>query len=1142
MKRTNNTQYFYALIFLFVIIFTGKNSFSQIANNQFTHLTLEDGLSQSTVFAIVQDSKGFMWFGTHDGLNRYDGYNFTVFKNEKDNPKSISGNIIYSILKTKDNTLWIGTNGDGLNKFDSDKETFSHYKHSENNPNSISQNVIRCLYEDADGDFWLGTDNAGLNKMNRENGTFTHFKNNPNDENSLINDKVLDICMDKEGLLWIATSGGISIFNKKSNKFTNIVIGKESGDITDLFEDSEGTMWVATNLTGLYKFNKETKEFKNYQHDDSNLNSVSHNSITKIYEDKEGIFWITTSDGLNIFDKETEKFYTYKHNSVNSKSLISNNIASIYEDNSGIIWLGCYERGISKYDHSALKFKLFQNDPSALQSFPDKTVRSIFAENENSIWVGFVEGGLVNFNPKTNEFQYYLQNPNDPNSISSNTPTSILKDSKGNLWIGTWNGGLNKAVFETNSNKNQLPKIKKFIKYKNVPSDSNSLSNNSIQKIFEDKKGRLWIGTAGGLDIYDEKNDIFIRLLDDKDGNMLLNNNSIQSAIDSDSKGNIWVGTWDGLHKINVSDDFSKIDIQFFLASEEDTTSLSDSRIISLCIDKNNILWVGTFGGGLNKLDLSTDGKAKFENFTTADGLSNNVIYAIQNDDQGHIWMSTNKGLSKFNPEDNSFQNYVESDGLQNNEFFWGASCKAKNGEMFFGGINGFNSFFPKDVKNNPYVPPIVITQFKLFESVVIISDNSILKKSIINTDEIVLNYDENIISFEFSALHFSVPENNQYEYMLEGFNNFWMKTDSKKRIATYTNLDPGKYIFKVKGSSSDGVWNETGASLIIRVLPPFWKTTWFVTLSIIVILSIVFLIYKLRVRQIEKQKKILETQVKERTFELSQKNALLKSNNETIEEQNHYIKAGIRYAQTIQKAILPEERLIKKTFEAFIIFRPKDVVSGDFYWFIQTENYSFLAAVDCTGHGVPGAFMSLIGNRILTEIVSQKKIYEPSKILTALDKGVKTALKQDKTDNTDGMDVCLCRFEKTEEGNNRILFSGAKRPLFYVIDGEENILKIKGTRRTIGGHISKSTITNFADNEILLPNSSVLYLSTDGLVDQASPERNRFGSTKLVNLIKKIHSMPMSEQKKIIFDNLKVHQQDAEQRDDITLISVRLK
>ncbi len=1114
--------------------------FSQIANNQFTSITLKDGLSQSTVFAITQDSKGFMWFATHDGLNRYDGYNFAVFKNDKNDINSISGNIIYSICQTKDSTLWIGTNGDGLNKFDNNSETFTRYQCDETNANSISQNVIRCIYEDSDGDFWIGTDNSGLNKMDRENGTFIHYKNNSDDENSLVDNKILDICMDKDGKLWIATAGGISIFDKDINKFTTISLCENPGEVTDLFEDSDGTMWIATNLTGFYQFNNKSKEFKNYCHDANDLNTISHNSITKIYEDTKGAFWITTSDGLNVFNKQTETCHRYKHDPSSHKSLISNNIASVYEDNSGIIWLGCYERGISKYDPIALKFNLFQYNYSVSKNFPDKTVRSIFADSESSIWVGFVEGDLINFNPKTNEFQYYTYNPNLSNSISSNSPTAIFRDSKNNLWIGTWSGGLNKAVFNTQTSQNKLQKIDRFIKYKNVPDDSTSISSNSIQKIFEDKKGRIWIGTSDGLNIYDEKNDEFIRLMEDSNGNPLLNSNSIQSAIDSDAEGNIWVGTWAGLHKISISDDNKNIKVQVFTATEN-PTSINDSRVISLCIDDNNTLWAGTFGGGINKLDLSSTENI-FENYTVTDGLANNVIYAIHDDKQGHLWMSTNSGISAFNPFNNSFQNYVESDGLQNNEFFWGASCKASNGKMFFGGINGFNSFFPEDIKQNSFIPPVVITEFKLFESIVVISDNSILKKSITNTDEIILNYDENIISFEFSALHFSVPENNQYEYMLEGFNDFWLKTDSKKRIATYTNLDPGKYTFRVRGSNSDGVWNEAGTSLKIKVLPPFWKTNWFVGLSIFVILFSIYILYRLKLNQIRKQKEVLEIQVKERTYELSQKNKLLKEGNSTIIAQNDYIKSGIRYAQTIQQAILPEENIIKKTFEGFIIFKPKDVVSGDFYWFTQTNKYSFLAAVDCTGHGVPGAFMSLIGHRILTEIVSQKNIYEPSKILTALDKGVKMALRQDKTDNNDGMDVCLCRFEKTKEGNNNILFSGAKRPLLYAAYGETEISRIKGTRRTIGGRISRKVNEEFKDNKLILPNKSVLYLTTDGFVDQASPERARFGSSKFIRIITKEHTKSMSEQKKIILDELKKHQQDADQRDDITVICLKLK
>ncbi|MHB1687658.1 MAG: ligand-binding sensor domain-containing protein [Ignavibacteriaceae bacterium] len=848
------------LYLLFCLIFFAPvNFFPQVRDLNFDFISTDKGLSQNTIHCILQDRQGFMWFGTEDGLDRYDGYNFTVFKNDPRDPNSIPDNFIWTIYEDHEGTIWVGTNNGGLCKFNRDKQNFTIYKNDPNNSSSLSNNNIRTIYEDRSGVIWVGTNNEGLCKFNRDKQNFTIYKNDTNNSSSLSNNNVRTIIQDSQGYLWIGTEGGgLNKLDIKTGKFFhyNHTDGDpysiSNDDIISLCLGNNGVILVGT-LTGLNKYNAGKNNFTKIVENKAVLSNHSNSMINSITEDRSGKIWVGTGGGIFQLDHSEERFVNIDQPSLNFNN---NNILSLLEDRTGIIWIGTAERGIAKYDLERMRFMQFKHDPSNPNSLSYNTIRSFYQDNSGVFWIGTLGGGLNKYDEVTKKFTHYFHQPGDKFSLSDNSVSSIFRDNRGVLWVGTWRGGLNKMIGSGKSS------AVKFIHYfhNNNP---NSLSSNIIQSIFEDRSGRLWIGTEVGLDLYDKKNNKFITFVNDPNNPNSLSNNQVQSCIYQDRNGFLWVGTWGGLNRITEPqnpNDYSPRQLagyKFTLYQNlyNDSFSLSDNRVISICEDKQGNLWIGTYGGGLNKLPVDQQnlpaGKAKFIRYSTKDGLPSNIIYGILEDDNGNLWLSTDNGLSKFDPAKQIFRNYNESDGLQSNQFFWGAALKSKNGELFFGGINGFNAFYPSSLKDNPYIPPVVITDFNIFNKPVPIEQNgSPLKKYIAETDKITLSYSQNVFSFEFAALDYTSPNKNQYAYMMEGFDKGWVNSGNR-HFVTYTNLDPGEYTFYVRGSNNDGVWNTSGASIKIIILPPFWRTWWFILSSFLAGSMVIIFLISYRVRHL---------------------------------------------------------------------------------------------------------------------------------------------------------------------------------------------------------------------------------------------------------------------------------------------------
>ncbi|MBN1349352.1 histidine kinase [candidate division KSB1 bacterium] len=826
---------------------------------KFDCLTLEDGLSQTTVLSILQDRTGFLWFGTIDGLNRFDGYTFTIYSNNPADPHSLSDDWITSMYIDKRGTLWTGTLREGLNRYNFETDDFKHYKpdiplvdapvfrRTLTTLPSIftffNSNTIKAICEDHNGTLWIGTFGNGIFNFDSKQEQFARFVIGDSSAYSLAQN-IMVICETSRGDhhdLWFGTfGGGLIRYNEQAGfrYYTHNPADSNSlcdNRITTIYADTEvgrEILWIGTLGGGLQKLDIESGKITHFMHQSAGSSGLSDNNILSILKDKSGIYWIgTLNGGLNKFNLNGSQFSLYLHDPFNPNSLGSNEVLSLFQDKSGIIWVGTnLGDGINKFDSGKKKFTRFFHDPSNPNGLSDNVIFSIYEDRAGILWIGTYQGGLNRFDRFKNEYRHYRYNPADAGSLSDDHVRSIFEDSRGNLWIGTFNGGLN--CLDRNTGK--------FEHFVHNPSDSTTLSANQVRAIHEDSHGNLWIGTfGGGLNKFNRQSGTFTHYRHDPSDSTSLSDDRIYSIL-QDSSGTLWITTFNG--GLNKFDREAGI----FTANQHDpfnVNSLSDNRVFTICPDPGDldVIWLGTSGGGLNRFDIRNN---RFTRYTQQNGLPNNVVYGILPDESGNLWISTNKGISKFQPKTDTFTNYDLTDGLQSDEFNAGAYFKSKSGEMFFGGIKGFNCFYPDKIQINTHIPQVVITSFKIHDTEMkhLIHANSVLPK-------IELGYDENYISFEFSALDYTKLGKNQFAYKLEGLNNDWLLC-STRRFANYTNLDPGEYTFQVKGSNSDGVWNNEGAFVKFRIKPPYWSTWWFYLLTTIIVSLGAVLFYRYRLKE----------------------------------------------------------------------------------------------------------------------------------------------------------------------------------------------------------------------------------------------------------------------------------------------------
>ncbi|MEP7142080.1 MAG: two-component regulator propeller domain-containing protein [Ferruginibacter sp.] len=837
-------------VILFFIPAFSLLSYSQTGNLKFSHLTTSDGLSQSSVFAILKDYKGFMWFGTDEGLNKYDGYKFTIYKHDPENPETIRDNSIYSLMEDAAQNLWVVSSA-GLDKFDRLKESFIHYNTDE------SGVIFRNIFQDSKKRIWLGT-TQGFCLFDAGKGKFKFYKNSAGDSISLRQNYVYKITEDNYGELWIATRNGLNRFNPETEKFIqyrNDPANSKSigaGYIKTVFKDSKGNIWIGTQGSGVALFNRTDNSFINFKHDPLNKNTVCHNDILSFTEDANEKLWIGTENGgISVFDYSKNSFVCYQYNENDLFSISGNSVYSLYKDNIGNIWAGTWSGGINFHPFLRDKFSLYRNVPNNSNSLSNNLVLSISNGPGNDIWIGTDGGGLNRFNPSTHNFTNYLNNNSSKKSIFNNYVLSISAYLPGFLALGFHRGGLD--IFDV---QKQL-----VSHYPLTNLSANKLASPSVNIVYKDRQQDLWLGTSdnGGIYLFDKSAKSFTNFYPDSKDGKGINDRSVFVMYETKA-GQLWLG---GDHGLDIYDRNTN-KFTHYHHEPKNKSSLSNNTVYAIMEDHTGNLWLGT-AGGLNFFDI----KAKtFLAFTEKDGLPNNAIRSIQEDRHGNLWISTNNGLSRFNPSTRDFRNYTISDGLQNNAFKANASYQSPDGEMFFGGVNGFNTFYPDSIKNNDFVPPVYITDFQVFNKPVGIGGNSPLKQSASETKEITLSYDQSVFTFEFAALNFIHPEQNRYAYKLENFDKEWNQVGNK-RTATYTNLNPGKYVFRVRGSNNDGVWNETGATVLITITPPFWLTWWFRLAVLLLIAGGAFGFYMFRMNIVKRQKILLEQKVNEQTIQL---------------------------------------------------------------------------------------------------------------------------------------------------------------------------------------------------------------------------------------------------------------------------------
>ncbi len=1067
LKRSRPLMRFYKSVFYFILLFSCLGARAQHFNLK--KYTTKNGLVNSVVQKIIQDSKGFYWFATQNGLSRFDGKNFKNFHKSDGLPSSE----ITSLLEDNEGNIWVGTPV-GLAVYDGIKFSPLLEKGLDH--------IIYCIYKDVDGTLWFATYGGGL--FSYSNKTFKHFTT----LNGLPTDTLFSILQDAQKNYWIGTyHHGVCKVNARSMNSGKLMCksytkkdGLSSNNIFCMLEDKAHTLWMGTT-------NGAVSVIKN-----GNIivvplsNETETDFVSQLIEDHLGNIWIATQEhGLIKYSKSGASFYGA------AAGLQSNFINSLYLDNALNLWIGS-DQGVC----------IFRNDAilnfNELDGLPAKTISCIDQTNEGIILVGTAPGLSIYEN---NKFRTLSEIP----ELSSIEVNSIVADNEGRIWVGTVNYGL--LV---------LAKKEKYYIQKTIE-EVNGFALTYVTKIIKSKSGVVWVATYG-QGLFKFEGDV-VTHYSSKEG---ISTDNLY-ALYLDNAENLWVGTYqagvfkyDGTSFINYTT----------------TNGLADNTVYSISGNAAGSLYFATAEAGLS----CYDGK-KFYTISTKNGLSSNLISSVKVDSKNTLWVGTNKGLNRLKLKSNftvdSLKIYTEQNGLEGSEFISSSAIFIDKDEIIWvGTTNGLSKYNAKLDILSTASPRLVLQDIRLFNQAVDWKNYADSVDAItglpLNLD---LSYKNNNLTFHFQAI--SVDDNLKYSYLLEGFDKDWSPLSASTE-AVYTNIPSGKeYTFKVRALNGDGIWNEKNIEYTFFVEAPIWLRWWFIALVVIFIIAVVFFYINWRTSKLAAEKKLLEEKVEERTTEL-------KNTNDLLSEAFTDIKDSINYAQRIQEAILPMESIIHEVFpDSFILFKPRDVVSGDFYWFgtVQKEGttHHIIAAADCTGHGVPGAFMSMIGNTILSEIIVAKEVVDPGQILGLLHHGIRKALKQNLTTSRDGMDICLCSINLS---TNTVKYAGAYNPL-WILRNNLEMEVIKANKCAIGGFTEDSQI--FVSHEVQLQKGEAVYLFTDGYSDQFGGEHGKkLTAKKFREGLISVSEKPMSQQKFYLDNLIEIWKGREFQVDDILVIGIK--
>jgi len=827
------------------------DSLSQSRYLKFSHLTVDDGLSSNRIRCILKDSKMYLWLATDIGLDKYDSYQVKQYRNNKKQPGTISSDIVTCIYEDRAKNLWFGTY-DGLNLYQPETDNFVVFKNIHADRNSINGNTITGITEDKLGNLWISTDGNCLNKWIPQNQNFIRYQFEMVEHDLMVRPSKM-IAVDSKGYLWIASfSSVIRRFDPESGIFTEFSDPSiDHGTFThkNIFIDNQDKLWVASDGSGFYSFDSETKKFKHFSSNGDKKGTNQNLILDILPEDDRYLLLAVDQGGINRFDKLTETFQYFMYNEANETGLNNNGIWCLYRDKEDILWVGTSGGGLNYSNPKSERFKLFthiHNNPASLSySFTG----SFCEDYQGLIWIGTDGGGLNVYNPETGSFKIFKHDKSNPYSISGNVIRGIGEDKDHDIWIGTWNAGLNRYDRKTG----------RFFHYMPDKKNLSSISGISIYNLIIDHNNVLWLSIFNeGIDLYKKDTGVFKRFRPDPQDPGSLSGINTWCYFE-DSKKNMWICTQKGLNRYDTVKQTFKV------------YNFPDNDIGAFYKDKRGYIWVGTSTKGL--FMCNEDGTI-LKTYDMTNILPNNRIHAITEDNKGDIWISSNNGISMIDPEIQSVRYYSKEDGLQGDQFYQQSFLKTRKGELYFGGYNGFNSFFPDSLKDNDFIPPVYITDMQIFNKPVVYGvPGAQFQTQISEAKEIRLNWDQSVFSFSFVAINYTHPKKNQYSYKMEGFEKDWNYTDASRRYVTYTNLDPGEYTFKVRASNNDGAWNDEGASLKIIILPPFWKTLWFklILISLIILIFVVFFIF--RIRQFKKRQIILEKTVASKTSELRELN-----------------------------------------------------------------------------------------------------------------------------------------------------------------------------------------------------------------------------------------------------------------------------
>jgi len=936
----------------------------------FKRLNIEEGLSQSTVFAMLQDHEGFMWFATQDGLNRYDGYGFTVFRNNPHESSSLRNNWLLDLYQGASGRLW-AMSRDGLSLYNPINQSFTNFAADSSIPATrrLLSSTITCWREDTQGTLWVGSD-KGLHVVHAASNTLEIVSQPVANEGALPMTKIFSLLQDRAGKLWAATAQGLywaeilpvnTIPRATSIVWKRVSAAHVQQQCTALFEDTDGTLWV-----GVANGNDRRKPeygIVAYHPDQNSATLHNHTSVlppaqryksgvAEMKADHTGRLWVRMNEGLLRLNTQSrnvlQSAQVMLHNPQDSSSLASNTVAALFEDNGGTMWVGTID-GLDAYNAQANAFVHFKNHPGNPHSLSYNVVRSICQDRSGTLWFGVDAGGVNSWHPARQRFTLYRRMPFTANTLSNNSVRAFVENPDGTMWIGTDNGlnlfdrttgrwhtftantdgTKNAGALKSNAIRSlcrdrdgilwigtndmglqrYVPQTGQFEHFPFRPEDSTAFPSDRVRSILQDRTGQIWISchvsaggiaNTGGLALYRPETRTFTRFLHNPTDSTSLSHNEVRWLYE-DQRGMLWVGTYKGLNVLSpTTRNFTR-----YFHRATDSTSLSSNIICCIYQDSAGRIWVAT-ADGLNEFHPNTQ---TFTRYTTREGLPNNFVYGILEDELDLLWLSTNKGLSRFNPTTKKFRNYAVGDGLQSDEFNSGAFLKASNGDLWFGGVNGLNIVTPSLMTDNARIAPIVLTAFTVLNKPRFFDHpiNAFVRRADSPpTRRIVLKYDENLIGLDFVTLDFINAANSEYMYKLDGVDAAWVRS-GKRHFASYSQLEPGEYTFRIRACNSDGVWDMEGVALSIVITPPFWKTWWFRLIVLASVLTSAWALHKLRLRAVEARNRLLKRLVDERTAELHKRNEELLAADEEIRVQNEEL------CRTNQEILAADEEIRRK-------------------------------------------------------------------------------------------------------------------------------------------------------------------------------------------------------------------------------------